>query len=321
MVMLKYLLSLFFLLVHIFGQAVSVCAAPAGNNASERNVSLKALSDRGMHYDVMRTYEGMKASDLSLAEKLVVAKSAWALGLVERARSLWDDALATEDFSGQDRLRTMLARAILELQEGHSEESRRIAETAAGKIERSELRAQFWLVIAESLSAQGAQSLAEQYYKRAAEESTKDSKNEALYLLGECQLKLGLINDARYTFVGIGANSSFAPQAIKRLAEIDFQQRDYEGVLTWVDEGRANYAQQFDEPWVHYVSIVSQIELNRISEAETSLRAFRVKYSESDSWFALANAAVEGKLIQRQYPRARFGGNDGVKPSLGAKGL
>lgn len=61
---------------------------------------------------------------------------------------IWDEALSQSDFVGSERERELLARAILELQEGRFDEARSRAESAAQTIASSPMRAQFWLVVA-----------------------------------------------------------------------------------------------------------------------------------------------------------------------------
>ncbi len=126
----------------------------------------------------------------------------------------------------------------MELQEGRYEDARSIAERSANTLPASDLRAQLWLVIAEALREEGAPSLAEGYYRKSIEDGSNEVQAEGRFLLAECQLKLGRINDARYSYAALDSRSKFTPRALRRLAEIDLTQRNFEGVITWIDEGR-----------------------------------------------------------------------------------
>lgn len=258
--------------------------------------SISELSRRGYHFEAVSKL--LERDNLTLADQLAGAKSAWALGLVTRARALWDAALANKDFQDDERYRAALARSIVELQEANFEEARAIAERAAGGLAESELRGQFWLVIAEALKEQKAFSLAEEYYSRAIHDGDKALQNEARFLLGECQLKLGRVNDSRYSFASVESGTQYTQQALKRLVEIDLNQRNFEGVLTWISEGRESYPSDFRDGWTSYSRITALSELGREDDAKAELQAYRVRRSEKDSWFPLAEAAVEAKFVR-----------------------
>ena len=265
------------------------------------NESVAELSRRGKHFEAMAKYTSADGQ-ASLADQLGAAKSAWALGLVPRSRQIWDEILADENFQGDERSRTALARAIVELQEANFEEARSIAERAAATLDTSDLRAQFWLVIAEALKEQNANSLAEGYYKKAIHDGSAELQTEARFLLGECQRRLGMMNEARYSFASVEAGSVYTVQALRRLIEIDLQQRNYEGVLTWVQEGRDSYPGEFKEGWSSYAYVSALTALGRNEEAKKELHELRMRRAESDPWYSLAEALVESKLVEGIYP-------------------
>ncbi len=273
---------------------------PALALADSNGVPIRQLTAGGQHFDAL--VAAADKSDLSLEDHLSAARSAWALGLAEAARKHWDEALANEAFQGQERSKELLGRAILELQEGRLEDARAQAERTAATIPSSELRAQFWLLIAESLRLQGALSQAESYYQRAVAEASGDTKSEASYLLGECQLKLGRINDARYAFAGVESTGKFAVPSIKRLIEIDLSQKTFEGVLTWVQEGRENFPSEFEDPWVSYAHSVALVEVGRLDDAAREVQRMKVRHSDNEPWYQVANASYEAKLLRASMP-------------------
>lgn len=272
-------------------------SAAKADNFGENNslLSIRDLTAHGQHLEALKIFDEKEESKRSLADRLAAAKSAWALGLPDRARVIWDEALSQSDFVGSERERELLARAILELQEGRFDEARSRAESAAQTIASSPMRAQFWLVVAEALKSQGALSQAETYYRRAAEETSPDGKSEVMFLLGECQRQLGLTSEARYSYTAVESKSKYSSAALQRLTDIDLSQRNYEGVLTWVSEGRENNPQEFDDPWIGYAEISALVELDRVPDAQRMLEKLRVRHSDKDPWFLLAEAAVEAR--------------------------
>ncbi|MFN8388988.1 MAG: hypothetical protein U0136_01710 [Bdellovibrionota bacterium] len=267
--------------------------------------SIADLSRSGKHFEALTRYV-QNPQNLGTAEKLAAAKSAWALGLVDRARALFDEVLANKDFRDDERARASLARSIVELQESNFEEARAIAERAGAKLESSDLRAQFWLVIAEALKEQNALSIAETYYQKAVKDGGREVQNEARYLLGECQLKLGMINESRYSFAAVEAGSPYTLQALRKLVEIDLTQRNYEGVVTWSDEGRESYPSDFRDGWLSYALISALVELGRPQDAEKELKDLKTQQSENNPWYALSQAALEAKLVSELYPETKL---------------
>ncbi len=276
--------------------AVAATLSASGNSLD----TVGELSRRGKHFDaIVKVYD--EKEQMTLADLLGAAKSAWALGLVDRAREYWDQALSNPDFKEDERYRAMLARSIVELQEGGFEQARSIAERAAAKLDSSELRAQFWLVIAEALKEQKALSLAEEYYNKAIKDGEATVQTEARFLLGECELKLGRLSEARYAFASVDAGSTFTLQALRRLIEIDLTQRNYEGVLTWVNEGRESYPTEFRDGWTTYAMVSSLVELQRTDDARKELKEFRIRRSDQDTWYPLAEAAIEARSVRAMF--------------------
>lgn len=273
-------------------------AANAEEGGDQSVLSVRELSSHGQHIEALRAYLSKDDVTVTLSDRLSAAKSAWALGLVDRARQYWDEALATRNFVGTERERELLGRAILELQEGNHEEARARGERAISSLPASPVRGQFYLLIAESLRAQGAYSQAEDYYRRAIDEVSPEDRSEAYFLLGESQLKLGLLNEARYSFSEVNSRSKYSSQSLRKLAEIDLSQRNFDGVLMWIAEGREMNPQEFEEPWVAYAQIYSLLETNQRDAALKELEQFRVRHSERDTWFGLAAAAIESSLAR-----------------------
>lgn len=258
--------------------------------------SIPELAAEGEYFKALSSYYNGN-SELKLADKLAAAKSAWALSNAAKARELWLEVLADRELIGEERARASLSLAILESQEGNYEEARAIAEREAHQLEASELRAQFWLVIAESLKEQRAYSVAEGYYKKAVSEGTEKIKHEANFLQGKVQFKLGLIDDARYSFTQVALGSEYAYPALKHLVEIDYTQKNYPGVLNWITEAKESYPQQIKDPQTSYFYISSLLELGKLEQAKKVLENFKINNSETNPWFSLALAGVEAKAV------------------------
>ncbi len=260
--------------------------------------SIPELTAEGEYFKALSSYYNSNLES-KLADKLAAAKSAWALSNTAKARELWQEALADRELVGEERSRASLSLAILESQEGNHEEARAIAEKEAHQMESSELRAEFWLVIAESLKEQKAYSVAEGYYKKAIAEGSTKIIHEANYLQGEVQFKLGLIDESRYSFTQVALGSEYAYPALKHLIEIDYTQKNYPGVLNWITEAKENYPQQVKDPQVSYFYISALLELGKLEQAKKVLESFKINNSETNPWFTLALSGVEAKAVNQ----------------------
>jgi tetratricopeptide (TPR) repeat protein len=258
---------------------------------------------QGKHFQALAEY--LKSTDRisSISERTSAGRSAWALGLINHAREIWQGVFAQKTFVGPERARTMLASAIMELQEKNYDQARAHAEEGIANVDASDLRSQLWLVIAESFKEQGANSKAESFYRKASLEGSDRIRAEATFLLGETLMNLGLMDNARYSFTSITTGSEYAPSALKRLVEIDFKQREYESVLTWIAEGTKTYPNEFDDPKISYAKIISLLEMEKYTQARDSLNNMQVRYSKSNNWAILSEAAVLNHEIKEIYPR------------------
>ena len=265
--------------------------------------SVAQLNKRGKHIEAIAAFKKTEDSKRSLADKIAAAQSAWALGLVDMAREQWNEILANQDFKGTERTRTILALAMLELQERRYDKARALAEKALPELDKSDLKAQFLIVIGEALSEQGAHSKAEQYYREAAEIGNDVIRSEAKYFIGENQFALGRLEQARQSFSEVETASDYAPRALQRLVKIDLAQGKYDGVLTWIKEGREEFSLQFEDPWIRYAQIIALAETNQIEKATEELAAFKARYSDQDSWYTLASATYEAKQINVEVGR------------------
>ena len=262
--------------------------------------TIPTLNKRGKHVAAVAQFKKLDSTKQTLADKIAAAQSGWALGLVDFSRTLWNEILANPEFKGTERHRAVLALAILELQESHYDRARALAEKTLADLEKSDLRAQFLLVIGEALSEQGAHTKAESYYREAADVGNDVMKSEARYYLGENQLALGRLDAARKSFTEVETASDYAPRALYRLTKIDLDQNKWDGVLTWVKEGRNEFPLQFEDPWVRYAAVIALLESGQADNAEEELHAFKARYSDNDSWYVLANSAYEGKQVNQE---------------------
>ena len=256
------------------------------------------LSFSASPFKTLLSYQTRFEQERTLVEKLIAARSAWGLGLVDIARSIWDEALEDAALYGIERQRVMFARAIMELQEKNFEMARSMAEKALMQATDSKMKVQLSLLIAESLRSQGALSLSESYYSNALNGADGAQKDEVLFLLADNNYALGRFQEARKRYSEIDVSSEYASRALKKLIEIDFQERAYTLLIPWIEQGRERFASDFEDAWIRYVMTVALIETGELESAEKEYSLFTKWYSENNGWRLLAQAALESAHVK-----------------------
>ncbi len=270
--------------------------------------TVSRLSKAGRHFDALVRYYNTPKSDWGVTEKTAAARSAWALGLVDRSREIFDDLFSEAESSDTAHSRIVLARAIMELQESNFESARAYAERGVSELSESELRSQFWLLIGEALRGEKAMSQAETYYEKASREGSAEARGEALFLLASSQIRSGRLDDARYSLAEITTSSRFSAQAVRRLAEIDLKQKDYESVIMWIEEGREMYPSEFEDAWSSYAEVVALVALSRGAQARTALNEFKARHTELNGWYQLAEASLLASELVDYLPEEKKAG-------------
>ncbi len=277
---------------------LSPSSAYAGDNEYSL-LSTRELFEQGKYLPSLMQYK-RNVDHRTLSDLLYGAKSAWALGLVGEARAIWDEVLAHKECKGTERARALLAKSLLEFQEGNYEKARTTAEDGASLLPESALRGELWFVVGESLVGGEFWSLAEPYYEKALREANKERKQETLLRLATVRDKLGRVKDARKTLIQIELTSEITPKALRSLLEIDAKDSNSSGVRTWVSEGRAGYPSQFNDPEVNYRLVTALLQDGLASEASMELTKSINSSNESNVWNILSAAEYEQKLAENQ---------------------
>lgn len=262
-------------------------------------LSTRELFEQGKYLPALLQYK--KAADhRTLSDLLYGAKSAWALSLVNESRAIWDEVLAHKECQGTERARALLAKALLEYQEGYYDKARGNAEDGASLLPESELRGELWFVIGETLVSGEFWSLAEPYYEKALREANKERKQETLLRLAKVRERLGKRDEARKTLIQIELTSDITPRALQELLAIDGKSKNSSGVRTWVSEGRSSYPSQFNDPEVNFLLISALLKDDLSSEASMELSKSVSSSNDSNIWNILSSAELEQRLAEKQ---------------------
>lgn len=261
---------------------------------AQHPVEVQKLAAKGEHLKALTAYEAMPKRRLTPEAQIAAARSAWALGMTKKASDIFDKVLQDNSIDEFEKARIILARGIIEYQEGRYQVASHFAERAASLLpEKSALRARVYLLWGQSLERLSQAALAEEKLRIAVEEGDDNDRIEAFYALGVCQQKLGKLDEAKTSFENIPLESERTSQAIRELASIALAKKNYSDALFWLHKGRKEYTNDFVDSWVDYSMIQSAIH-EKNSNLVRKIREDALKqHPPSDGWIVLLDAAAE----------------------------
>lgn len=268
---------------------------------AQHAIDIQRHTLEGEHFRALVLFDKMAKRRGTIDAKIAAAKSAWALGLPERAIAEFDEVLRRGKLTTETRARILLSRGSLEFQE----ERYSIALVYAKKVidllpTPSPLRAKALVLAAESLFEDGSFGAAQSMYTQALAEASEEMTADIHYLLGRCLVKLDKTQEAAQHFESLPLSHVNSPRAIRELSHIAFARRNFEDVEFWLTKGKEHFPDHFIDSWVEYALVHAAMQRNdgdaivKIKEEATQ------KYPPSDHWLNLLNSAVEGYYWQRK---------------------
>lgn len=274
-----------------------------GNLQAQHSIEVQKAQLNNDNWKALILFEKMPKRVSTKEAVISAGKSAWALGLVEKASILFDKALMEDNLDIETKADLLLSRGLIEYQEDNFEVAILFAKKASELFKSSHpFRGRAYLLWAESLYAKNALGAAESIYRNALSEIDSESINEVNYLLGRCLLKNGKYDEAELSFAEIPFDNERAPEVIKYLAEISFDREDYKQVIILLSAGRKNYKNKFLDAWVDYVLGVSEINENNLAKAKAIQAEANKIYPPSDYWLTLLNTKIEAAMYKRRNP-------------------
>lgn len=272
----------------------AVIIASASVAQAQHSIDVQRLAAAGDHFEALTTFDELPRRRRTTAARIAAARSAWALGLADRALNEYGRALQDHAISDRQQAQILLSRGIIEFQEGRYQVAILQAEKVIELLpEGSTLRANAWLLWGESLVRLSSYGAAEQKYLEALQEASTALLPDIHYLLGECRIRLGKLEDARENFEHVPLEHARTAEAIRRLAELALKGEEYEHAAFWLEKGRSEHPDSFLDSWVDYALVrvaIAQNDRKRVRELRS---AASKKYPPSDYWFTLLDAAAE----------------------------
>lgn len=262
--------------------------------AAQHPIDVQRKTAAGEHFEALVTYEKLPKRRVNAGAQLAAAKSAWALGLAQRAVEDFEEVLRKYKLSPSEQARIFLSRGMIEYQEGKYRVSALYAEKLTSLLEQeSPLRSHGWFLWGESLYQLGSFGAAAKKYDLALAESDQKSQADIHFRLGKSHILLGDLEKARRHFEHIPLGHERTPEAIRHLAEITLEQQNYAQASFWLTKGKQEYPDEFLDSWVDY-ALVRAAHFEGDMEKMQELRVEAEKrYPPSDSWLTLLSASAE----------------------------
>lgn len=279
------------LLLSAFAAASIGMPSPAG---AQHPMEVQRLSAEGDHLKALVVFELLPRRILTTDSRIAAAKSAWALGLNNKASDLFDAILRDQSLSADTRARLTLSRGILEFQEERYSEAALFAEKSISLlVAASPLRGRAYLLWGQSLSKERAFAAAEEKFLLALSDAAPADKAEVCFALGSVEVKLGKYPDAERHLKAIPTDHERAPATVRLLATIALDTHQEDRARFWIEKGRSDYPDAFLDSWGDYG--LMQIELSRgeLPSARKLLQGAQKQFPASDPWLVLMQAALE----------------------------
>ena len=268
---------------------------------AEHPSNIQKKFESGEYLDALKLYVNLPKRQLTSEAMIAAGRSAWALSLPAMAIEKYEEVLKDENLPAVERARVYLSRGIIEFQEDRYEVAQLYAEKSAQLLgEAGPLRAKVWFLWGECLAKLGRYGAAEEKLLKALEEAPREEKGDMYYSLGSCQLKLGKNEDARVNLEKVPLRHDRTPHAIKLLAQIALEAKQFEQAEFWLAKGRSDFQESFLDSWVDYAMLQIALERKDITQAREVVERARKQYPPSDPWLTLLEGAFAQYSWQNQ---------------------
>lgn len=262
-------------------------------------IDIERKAADGEYMAALALYDRMPKRIATPLSIIAAAKSAWALGLSERALSEYDSALRSGTLSPVDTARIMFAKAAIYLQSQRFQLAVLAIDDGIAKLSGpSPLRGAMFVLKAQAMASQKLYPATVEILTKARDEIGEESATELNYLLGASLGQVGRYAEAKESLRKIPSTHERAADGIKELIRIADAEHDTEKAALWVSKGREAFPDAFLDGWYDYLLVTGAIARDqRAGDYYTEIfelrEAAEKRLAPSDSWLALIVAASE----------------------------
>jgi tetratricopeptide (TPR) repeat protein len=274
--------------------ALAACALASPGAYAQHPIDVQRLSADGEHFKALTTFEIIPARRMTLEGRIAAARSAWALGLNERAAAEFDSILREPSIPLDSRARLTITRGAIEYQEERYQEAALYAEKGISVLKKpSALRGRGYLLWGQSLLRLKAYGTAEEKFLTALAEADESDKPEIHFALGTVEMKLGKYTQAEEHFQAVPTDHDRTPQAVRNLAAIALDTQQYDKAQFWLEKGKQEYPDAFLDSWADYGLVQVALSKSDLLTARQVAEQAAKQYPPSDPWLLLMQASLE----------------------------
>ncbi|MBX7137096.1 MAG: hypothetical protein K1X83_03860 [Oligoflexia bacterium] len=276
------------------GVVLSAALLTGAQAFAQHPIDVQRLQADADYMGSLAAYDRMPKRMATTDAMVSAAKSAWALGLSDRASAEFQSALQDNSLGVEARARINLFRSIIELQEERLQTAEAFVQRAMQKLDApGALRAKIWMVWGDVLSGLQQFGAAAEKYKLSLAEAGDEDLPEVHFRLGECGIKLGQNEAAKEQFENVPLDNDRAPEAIRYLAQLALDQGEYQHAQFWLNRGRTDFPERFLDSWVDYALLQAALHQGDRTAAKNLMEAANTQYPPSDFWLSMLNATFQ----------------------------
>lgn len=261
---------------------------------AEHPIEVHRASAEGKFYEALKLYESLPRRKRGVEVTLEAAESAWALGLPEKAKELYNELLTQDELTSRKRARIFLARGIIEYQEGSPQTAIVYADRARQHIEAdSPEQVKVSLLLGDAYRAAGELGKAREVLEEGLDAANSSERPEIHFRLGLIEKELANYEQAQRHLQAVPVEHARTGKAIRYLAEVTLENGQYDHAKFWLEKGRTEFPREFLDSWVDYALMEVAVQQEDLSAVETIRNEAREKFPPSDSWLTLLEASAE----------------------------
>ncbi|MCB0329531.1 MAG: hypothetical protein KDD70_07705 [Bdellovibrionales bacterium] len=261
---------------------------------AEHPIEVQRLTANGKYFEALTLYEQLPRRTVNSEATEAAGRSAWGLGMSERAAEFFDTVLRDESLSATKRARLLLMRGTIELQEHRPRVAILFAERAYEQLtEPTKLRGAVLLLWGDAFAQLKTYGPARKKFEEAIEEISHELVPEVALRLAIAARALGETDAALAYLRKVPVSHSRAPEAIRALAELSLEREDYPAVHAWLQRGVELYPDSFLDSWVQYALVRAAAAAGEYGEVRKLREEALKNYPPSDSWVSLLEAIAE----------------------------
>lgn len=274
--------------------AILILVLCANSVVAQHPIDVERLVAEQKDFEAITLFQKLPRRQIKSSTLVAVSKSAWILGLSEKASEYLNLALQDEELTEVERSKIIYQQALIEFQESRYREAAILIKKSLNLLqEPSPLRGLVLMLAGDTANKLNAPADVLKYYKQAADEISHDLIAEVNFRLATVAKEKGEFDEAIKLFRKLPLEHKRSAEAIRSMAEIAIDNNNPQLAANFLQKGRELYPDEFIDSWVDYVLTNAAISGGETSVVRNRRSEALTKYPASDEWITLLDATAE----------------------------